>query len=73
MPAHTPTAEISRPEQKQTSEVNIAHRGPLRSTVVPSTAAESPSITMPSWKGRADCVPVIPRDFSRGVLKTLQA
>ena len=53
--------------------MNIAQRGPLRSTCVPSTAAESPSITMPSWKGSALCVPVMPRDFSSGVLKTLQA
>ena len=53
--------------------MSIAQRGPLRSTVVPSTAAESPSITMPSWKGSADCVPVMPSDFSSGVLKTLQA
>ncbi|GAB2832371.1 hypothetical protein GCM10027091_73540 [Streptomyces daliensis] len=55
------------------SETVIAQRGPLRSTRVPPNAAESPSITMPSWKGSALAVPERWRADSRAGLKTLHA
>ena len=52
-PSHTPSAETRKPVEKQTVEMNIAQRGPLRSTAVPNTAADTPSITIPSVNGRA--------------------
>lgn len=59
--------------EKQTAEMHIAQRGPLRSTSVPPNAADSPSITMASWKGSAEAVPDNWREDSRGGLNTLQA
>jgi hypothetical protein len=51
--------------------VNIARRGPLRSTQVPKIAAESPSTTMPTVNGSALSVPEMCSAPSRGFLKTL--
>ena len=51
-----PTDPITNPEPQQTAAVAIALRGPTRSTQVPNTAAESPSITMASEKIQAIAV-----------------
>src|SRR5690242_17595281 len=69
----TPSADSRNPEEKQDIETNIAHRGPLRSTSVPPKAADRPSMTMPSWKGRALCVPDSWSADSSGGLNTLHA
>ncbi len=45
-----PTAETRKPEDQKIAATNIAARGPLRSTQVPNSAAETPSITMASEK-----------------------
>lgn len=58
---------------KQHIETNMAQRGPFFSTSVPPNAADSPSMTMPSWNGSELCVPVRCIVFSSGVLKTLHA
>src|SRR5439155_1006829 len=55
------------------SDMNIAQRGPLRSTRVPPKAADKPSITIASWNGSELSVPDRPSDFSSGVLNTLHA
>ncbi|CAM5471478.1 hypothetical protein SALBM311S_09629 [Streptomyces alboniger] len=68
-----PRAESRNPDEKQISATVIAQRGPLRSTSVPPNAADRPSMTMPSWKGSALCVPLRSRADSRGGLNTLQA
>src|SRR5919199_1616510 len=76
-PIATPSADTRKPVEKQIIEMNMAQRGPLRSTAVPKTAAETPSITMPSVNGRAVSVPAAGLPWSivavRGFLKTLQA
>src|SRR5918997_5544505 len=76
-PIDTPSADTRNPVQKHTIEMNIAQRGPLRSTAVPNTAADTPSITMPRVNGRAVSVPAAGLPWSivaaRGFLKTLQA
>src|SRR5829696_7102540 len=41
-----PSAPTRKPETQNTAAVNMAARGPFRSTHVPNTAAESPSITI---------------------------
>jgi hypothetical protein len=41
-----PSEPTRKPETQKTAEVNIAARGPFRSTQVPKRAAESPSMTM---------------------------
>ena len=41
-----PTDPITNPETQQTVEARMARRGPLRSTQLPKSAAESPSITI---------------------------
>ncbi len=41
-----PRPPIRKPAPQQHAAVNIARRGPTRSTQVPKTAAESPSITI---------------------------
>src|ERR1044072_6527755 len=69
----TPSEAIRKPEEKVTSDTNIAHLGPLRSTSVPPKAAERPRTRMAIWKGSALAVPEMSRAFSSGVLKTLQA
>ncbi len=51
----------------------MAQRGPRLSTIVPPTAADSPSMTMPSWNGSALKVPDSPRASSSGGLNTLHA
>lgn len=72
-PVAAPSAESRKPEEKQTRATVMAHRGPRRSTSVPPKAAESPSMTMPSWKGSALCVPLRPSAPSSGGLNTDQA
>jgi hypothetical protein len=41
-----PSEPTRKPTDQQIAATNIAARGPLRSTQVPKTAAESPSMTM---------------------------
>jgi hypothetical protein len=41
-----PRPPTRKPETQKTAEVNIAARGPLRSTQVPNRAAETPSMTI---------------------------
>ena len=53
--------------QKQ-AEVNIAARGPLRSTQVPATAAESPSITIAMLKMTPIAVSEVSKCSTRAVL-----
>jgi hypothetical protein len=53
--------------------MNMAQRGPLRSTLVPNSAADRPSITIPSVNGSALATPEMPNDVSKGFLNTLQA
>ncbi len=45
-----PIAPTRKPAAQKQAAVNIARRGPTRSTQVPSTAAASPSITMATEK-----------------------
>lgn len=59
--------------EKQSADTHIAQRGPLRSTRVPPKAADNPSMTIASWKGSADWVPLRWREPSSGGLNTLQA
>ena len=44
--AAMPTAAMRKPAPQQLAAVNMVRRGPTRSTHVPKTAAESPSMTM---------------------------
>src|SRR4051794_7927655 len=67
------SADIRKPEEKHVIETNIAQRGPLRSTIVPPNAADTPSITMASWNGSALPVPDSLSEDSSGGLKTLHA
>ncbi len=68
---------MRNPLEKQIVATSIAQRGPLASTLVPNTAADSPSITMPSVNGSALSVPAagLPSRSvdSSGILNTLQA
>ena len=41
-----PRPPTRKPRTQKTAEVNIAARGPLRSTHVPNRAAETPSMTI---------------------------
>ena len=41
-----PSEPTRKPTDQKTAAVNMAARGPLRSTQVPNAAAESPSITI---------------------------
>jgi hypothetical protein len=68
-----PSAESRKPDEKQIRATVIAQRGPLRSTSVPPNAADRPSITMPSWNGRALWVPLRSSADSREGLNTDQA
>ena len=45
-----PRAPTPKPEAQKQAEVNIAFRGPLRSTQVPPRAADRPSITIAMLK-----------------------
>jgi hypothetical protein len=76
-PMDTPKAETRKPVEKQSIDMNMAQRGPLRSTAVPNTAADTPSITIPSVNGSAVSVPAagLPSSMvaASGFLKTLQA
>ncbi len=69
----TPTEPMSRPEEKQTADRNIALRGPLRSIHLPPKAAASPSITMAMLKTIAIAVSLVSNFATSGVLKTLSA
>ncbi len=48
--AAIPAAATMKPVLQKQAAVNIAARGPLRSTQVPATAAERPSITIAMLK-----------------------
>ena len=56
-----PSAATRNPADQKQAEVNIAARGPLRSTQVPATAAESPSITIAMLK----MIPMRVREVSK--------
>ena len=45
-----PSAPTRKPAAQKQAETNIALRGPLRSTQVPPTAADSPSMTIAMLK-----------------------
>ena len=51
-----PSEPITKPKPQHRAAVNIDLRGPTRSTHVPSTAAESPSMTMAMEKIHAMAV-----------------
>ena len=51
--------------------MTIAQRGPLRLTLVPNSAEDNPSITIPSENGSALATPEMPNAVSSGFLKTL--
>src|SRR5437899_732510 len=76
-PSATPAAEIRKPTEKHVLATAIAQRGPRWSTAVPNSAAETPSITMPSVNGRALSVPAQLLPLSsvllKGSLNTLHA
>ncbi|BBY22144.1 hypothetical protein MSTO_23490 [Mycobacterium stomatepiae] len=71
-PISAASAATSKPPQKQVAATNIAQRGPRRSTAVPKTAADTPSMTMPKVKGMALKSPDALSDSCNGSLKTLQ-
>jgi hypothetical protein len=56
-----PAAPTRKPAPQQQAAVNIAFRGPTRSTQVPNTAAESPSITIAIEKTKPMAVWEVPK------------
>ena len=77
----TPAAATRKPPPKQQAEVNIALRGPTRSSHLPKVAAERPRKTMAMEKIQPSVGMVqssgrdlvIPRSFVIGMLNTLNA
>jgi len=69
----TPRALTKNPLDQQSAAVNIAARGPARSTQVPKTAAERPSITMLMLKMIPIGVRPVPNRSTSGFLNTLKA
>src|SRR5262245_31729257 len=70
---NSPNAEIRNPLTKQADATAIAQRGPLASTLVPNSAADSPSMMIPSVNGSALATPEMPSPASNGGLNTLHA
>ena len=68
-----PAAPIRKPPPQHRAAVNIAMRGPTRSTQVPSTAAERPSITIAIEKIHAIAVWEVSKSATSEVLKTEKA
>ena len=68
----TPSAPIAKPLDQHTAAVNIALRGPTRSTHVPSTAADRPSITMAMLKMAPIAVRLESKCSTSGFLNTLK-
>ena len=68
-----PSEPITNPELQHRAEVTIALRGPTRSTQVPSTAAERPSITMAIEKIHATAVCEESKRATSEVLNTEKA
>ena len=69
----TPSAPMKNPLDQQRAAMNIAARGPARSTQVPNTAADRPSITMLMLKMIAIGVRPVPNRSTSGFLNTLKA
>ena len=69
----TPSAPMANPPDQHTAAANIAARGPARSTQVPNTAADRPSITMLMLKMIAIGVRPTPNRSTSGFLNTLKA
>ena len=69
----TPRALTTNPSDQQQPETNIALRGPLRSTHVPPTAADRPSITIAIEKMIEIGVSLVPKCSTSGSLNTLNA
>ena len=65
--------ETTNPPEKKAVATAIAQRGPFVSTFVPNSAADRPSMMMPSVNGSALATPEMPRPFSSGVLNALHA
>ena len=63
-----PSAATRKPADQQQAETNIALRGPLRSTQVPPTAADSPSITIAIEKITPIAVRLVSKCFTSAVL-----
>jgi hypothetical protein len=63
-----PSEPTRKPVDQNTAAVNIAARGPLRSTQVPKTAAESPSITMAIEKMMPMAVSDVSKCLTRAAL-----
>ena len=61
------------PSPQQQAAVNIALRGPLRSTHVPPTAADRPSITIAIEKMTEIGVSFVSKCSTSGSLNTLNA
>ena len=70
---YSPTPDTRKPPEKNTVATAIAQRGPFASTRVPNSAADSPSMMMPTVNGRALATPEMPSPFSSGVLNALHA
>ncbi len=68
-----PSAPIRKPEPQHSAATAIDLRGPLRSTQVPSTAAESPSITIAIEKIHATAVCEESKRSTSEVLNTEKA
>ena len=63
-----PSEPTRKPVTQKQAEVNIAARGPLRSTQVPKTAAERPSMTMAMEKTTPMAVWLVPKCSTRACL-----
>jgi hypothetical protein len=68
-----PREPIRKPVHQKQAAVNIALRGPTRSTQVPITAAETPSITMAIEKMMPIAVRLVSKCATSAVLYTLVA
>jgi len=68
-----PKEPIRKPVDQNTAAVNMAARGPLRSTQVPNVAAESPSITIAIEKMMPIAVRLVSKCSTSAVLYTLVA
>src|SRR4051812_15247900 len=68
-----PMAPTTKPTNQKQAAVNMAARGPLRSTQVPATAAERPSITIAMLKTTPTAVSEESKWATSAVLYTLVA
>ena len=68
-----PAEPTMNPVPQQRAEASIALRGPERSTQVPSTAAERPSITIAIENTQPIAVRLVSKEATREFLKTENA